>query len=274
MKNKSKDNNQKSGEIIIDPEKNLVFSSEEELLIHFKKQIDDIENFLFKLRDKYPKDIKETQFDKYEKNLNECLQSPDEIWVNDEITDMETLVFIKNIKKDLFHIAVCYSYNYEPSFIFMHFPTNQEDLVDDFCLGEMIFDQENKDIYPGAIEGDALSEGDELAMGHYRAMLTLRTDEDVSQEEFRSYAHLREDSIELADEIWRNQDSYGQNLVCFIKNHPDQDEVYYVVVTLEDSESDSNILLFSFPTKDEALVDRYRQGENLQADEIIQENSH
>ncbi|NQZ19758.1 MAG: peptidase, partial [Bdellovibrionales bacterium] len=38
--------------------------------------------------------------------------------------------------------------------------------------------------------------------------------------------------------------------------------------------TNSHALLFSFPTSDETLVDRYRHGENLQADEVIQESSH
>jgi hypothetical protein len=33
-------------------------------------------------------------------------------------------------------------------------------------------------------------------------------------------------------------------------------------------------LLFSFPTSDTYLLDRYRQGENLQAEEVVQESSH
>lgn len=32
--------------------------------------------------------------------------------------------------------------------------------------------------------------------------------------------------------------------------------------------------MFSFPTNDESLVDRYRHGENLHAEEVVQESSH
>jgi hypothetical protein len=47
-----------------------------------------------------------------------------------------------------------------------------------------------------------------------------------------------------------------------------------MVVTEEDTEAQVNSLLFSFPTKDETLVDRYRQGENLEAEEVATESSH
>jgi hypothetical protein len=259
--------------IVIDPDKDLVFSTEEELFDHFALQILEIETFYFDVLKSYD-DLKIENFNKYEKNLTLCLQNPDEVWFTDELTSIETAIYIKKIKDDLHHIAICYLYNDEPSFIFMHFPTTSVGLIEEFRMGEMVFDLTTKDVYPGAIDGDALSEGDILAIGHYKAMLVVRNDSDIPAADFQNYSPLREDSIELADEIWRTSDSYGQNIVTFIKHHPDPENIYYIVVTLEDSESDSNILLFSFPTNDEALVDRYRQGENLQADEIIQENSH
>ncbi len=275
MKKKTSIENLKSDQtIVIDPDNDLIFANEEDLFDHFKTQIQDVENYYFKVLKNFPDDISIENFSLYENNLADCLQNPDEVWVTDDLTNIETAIFFKKMQDDLYHVAICYLYYDEPSFIFMHFPTKYFALTEEFQMGEMIFDLVTKDVYPGAIDGDALSEGDILAVGHYKAMLVVRNDSDIPADEFQNYSPLREDSIELADEIWRTSDSYGQNIVTFIKHHPDPENIYYIVVTLEDSESDSNILLFSFPTNDEALVERYRQGENLQADEIIQENSH
>ncbi len=274
MKKKTVKSSVEDRTIVIDPDKNLVFDTEDQLFNHFRKQIQNVESFYSKSIKKYPNDINETAFGKYEANLTDTLDDPDEVWITKQLTDLETAIFIKKFDDDLFHIAVCYLYDDEPSFIFMHFPTKILSLAEEFKMGEMMFDLQTKDIYPGAIDGDALSEGDDLAVGHFKAMLVVRNDTDIPSADFQTYSEHREDSIELADEIWRTSDSYGQNIVTFIKHHPDPENIYYIVVTLEDSESDSNILLFSFPTNDEALVERYRQGENLQADEIIQENSH
>lgn len=275
MKKKNQDDDTALDQmIVIDPDNDLIFDNEEELFAHFKSQIQPIEEFYFEALKKHPDDIDVDSFGKYEKNLGPCLQNPDEVWLTDKLTSSKTAIYIKKFKDDLYHIAICYLYEDEPSFIFMHFPTKHSGLAEEFKMGEMVFDLQTKDVYPGAIDGDALSEGDTLAVGHYKAMLVVRNEGDIPPEDFQQYSELREDSIELADEIWRVTDSYGQNIVTFIKHHPDPENMYYLVVTLEDSESDSNILLFSFPTNDEALVERYRQGENLQADEIIQENSH
>ena len=68
----------------------------------------------------------------------------------------------------------------------------------------------------------------------------------------------------------------GNVLVSFIREFPDEADggIHYIVVTIEDMPSNSHALLFSFPTKDENLVGRYRHGENLQAEEVVQEASH
>ncbi|MBO9668798.1 MAG: peptidase, partial [Bdellovibrio sp.] len=66
-------------------------------------------------------------------------------------------------------------------------------------------------------------------------------------------------------------------LVCFIKEFPDHEtakDLTYIAVTQEDEETNVHSLLFSFPTTDSTLADRYRQGENLQAEEVSQESSH
>ena len=85
---------------------------------------------------------------------------------------------------------------------------------------------------------------------------------------------MRFDALEDADEIWRSSDSLGNVLVSFIKEFGDEEEFSYIVVTVEDAPSGSHALLFSFPTRDRGLVDRYRHGENLQAEEVVQESSH
>lgn len=263
--------------IVIDPSKDLSFKSEEELFSYFRPQIEDIEGFYFDWRKQFKKDIPQKDFPKYEANLTKCLLNPDEALINSDITNQDVSIFIKliNTKKSLYHVAFCYSYDEEPSFIFLHFPTTSEELLNELRQRSMLlFDGQTKDVYPGAVDGDSLSEGDELAKGHYKAMLVLRNENDIPTDLFKSYSYLREESIEYADEIWRHSDSFGQNLVTFVKNFSEPESLFYIVVTLEDVLSDSNILLFSFPTKDETLVERYRTGENLQAEEVIQESSH
>jgi hypothetical protein len=159
--------------------------------------------------------------------------------------------------------------------VYLHFPTKDENLVALYRRNQQVFDRSQADVPIGAIDGDALHEGDDLAKGLYKAMLMLRSEKDIPEDQFHHYDVLRELTLENADEIWRSQDSLGNVLVSFIKDLSEEDEeLHYVVVTAEDAPSGSHALLFSFPTRDKTLTERYRHGENLQADEVVQESSH
>lgn len=274
----------KSPEITIDAKSNLVFDSEEELYQHFSKEITQLEREFFSLRNS-DVDIAEDEFEKFEKGLTFCLEFPDEIWVDKNTLGTEIKIYLKfiDMKKRVqdedhayCHVALCYVTDGVPSFVYLHFPTIDGDLVDRYRRGTIQFDRALLNVPPGAIEGDALMEGDELAAGLYKAMLMIRSEKDLLEKDFRSHADLRESTLEEADEIWRNADSGGATLVTFIKEFHDQghDRLFYLVVTLEDAPSSSHALLFSFPTIDESLVERYRHGENLQAEEVVQESSH
>lgn len=259
--------------IIIDESAGLVFDSEEALYSHFEKEIQTLEREFFSLRRK--EDIGEVEFEKYDPQLEKLLDDPDEVWEDtDTLTSQRMFIYIRNFEKDISHIAACYLTDSTPSFVFLHFPTKDKKLAERYRRGQMVFQRSDADVPDGSIDGDALHEGDDLAVGLYKAMLSLRGDKDISENEFLDYAEFREATLEEADEIWRSSDSLGNVLVSFIKEFGDEDEFSYVVVTVEDTPSGSHALLFSFPTRDSQLVDRYRHGENLQAEEVVQESSH
>jgi hypothetical protein len=258
--------------IVIDEEHGLVFDSEQDLYSHFEKEIQTLEREFFSLRQQ--QDINEFEFKKYDKHLEKLLDDPDEVWEDsDTLRDQRMFIYIRKFEK-VFHVAACYLTESTPSFVYLHFPTTDDGLVQRYRRGQMVFERMSADMAIGAIDGDALHEGDDLATGLYKAMLLLRSDKDISEDEFHQFAECREETLEDADEIWRSGDSLGNVLVSFIKEFNDEEEFYYVVVTVEDAPSGSHALLFSFPTKDKGLVDRYRHGENLQAEEVVQESSH
>lgn len=261
--------------IIIDEPKKLIFKSENEVLKFFEKDIMALEKEFLSLRSK--KDFTDEEAARLEKHLDVTLDAPDEIWVDNKTLKSHTVnIYIKHIKSaDLYYVALSYVSEDVPTFVYLHFPTKFLDLVEKYRRGEQNHDRFMSEVEYGCIEGDALSEGDALAVGLYKAMMVLRQDEDVPQKEFPGFSELREETIEDPDEIWRNNDLTGNTLVNFIKDFSMSNEpLYYVVVTLEDADSSSHALLFSFPTRDESLVDRYRHGENLHADEVVQESSH
>jgi len=272
-----------SQSIVIDQARQLVFATEDELYDHFLPQIQALEKEYFTARSN--NDINVADFESYEDLLNHVLDDPDEIW-EDAITihgfNVRSYVghYATSANESVYYVALAYAVDGVPNFIYLHFPSNDIELVDRFRRGNLIFDRVLKEVENGAVEGDALSEGDDLAVGLYRAMLTLRGDRDINESEFKKFDELRESTIEDADEIWRSVDLAGNILVTFIKDFPDEmdheanKDLHYIVVTIEDTPSSSHALLFSFPTIDLNLVDRYRHGENLQAEEVVQEASH
>lgn len=275
--------------IIIDKSNGLVFDNEDDLYKHFSKDIKKIETLFSNWRRSL--DIPDSEFEKYDNLLDSTLESPDEIWyqTEGELIKPPVSVYIKvfdegdpeseyiNESDILYYVAVCYTANNLASFIYLHFPSKDLDLVEKFREGELKYSKALEGVPEGAIEGDALYEADELALGLYDAMIKLRSATDIAEPEFINFANYREITVEGADEIWRKDDMMGNVLVTFIRqidDHPDETNLYYLVVTLEDTPSGSHSLLFSFPTKDASLVERYKQGENLQAEEVIHESSH
>ncbi len=268
--------------IIIDKEQDLIFNNEEEVLEHFSGPIDQFEKEFLKLRTK--EDFNDSESLGYEDELEDLLHAPDEVWEDSKTFKGLTVYnFIKCFedkeKEEIyFYVAITYLSDDVPTFVFLHFPTRFDTLCEHYRRGEIVYDRSKDEDNWAGIDGDALSEGDEFASGLYKAMLIVRNPQDLDESLFPNYAELREETIEEADEIWRNTTMGGYTLVTFIKDfsraEEGADHLYYLAVTLEDEGSHSHALLFSFPTSDESLVERYRHGENLQAEEVIQESSH
>lgn len=292
-------------QIVIDQKKGLIFDSEDELYAHFNKEISALEKDFFKLRSE--DDIQEDDFGKFEDNLTPLLEDPDEVWLDKEtLPGTDLSIYLKKIgrpkirvkksrrkesesseddtsiktaeelaeDKPLYHIAVVYIADDSPTFVYLHFPTHSESLYGQYRRGQKIFDKFDQETPLGALEGDALSENDEFAKGLYLAMLKVRAETDIREEDFKDFGQFREETIEEPDEIWRSTDTLGNVLVHFIRDLSEEQPLYYTVVTIEDAPSNSHALLFSFPSNDESLVARYRHGENLQAEEVVQEASH
>ncbi|MEN0058651.1 MAG: PBECR2 nuclease fold domain-containing protein [Bdellovibrio sp.] len=279
---KTKSNNATEKEyIIVDEAAGLIFESEKELFGYFQEAIEKLETEYQSLRSE--EDYSDDDQIAREHFLEATLDEPDEVWLDEKtISEYAIHHFIKAFEdgSEVFrYVAVAYvsSEDEYPTFVFIHFPTKDSHLWQNFQRGELVYDRTYEEIAGGSIEGDALGEGDPLAMGLYMAMLKVRGEKDIPQEKFQDFAELREDTIENADEIWRKNDLDGNVLVSFVKEFPDHEttkDLAYIAVTQEDEASNVHSLLFSFPTTDRTLVDRYRQGENLQADEVSQESAH
>jgi len=262
---------------IIDEEQDLIFCSEECLYQHFSKPIETLEKEFLERRNET--DIPRENFTRYEDCLNDLLEAPDEIWEDPELVD-DTPVhqYIGEFTFDdqsIYYVAIVRMTNTTPSFVFLHFPTTDLKLVEFYRRGRLIYDKSQSELEIEASENDALSEGDELATRLFDAMLAVRSDKDIPPSEFEKYAHLRQETIEDSDEIWRSTDLQGDTIVSFIKEFSmDEGDGSYIVITIEDVVSHSHFILFSFPTNDSQLTERYRQGQSLNTENPVKQESH
>ncbi len=264
---------------MIDEASGLVFANEEELYQYFEKEVEVFESEFIKMRP--DDDFSDEDSELFVPCLDDTLEQPDEIGEDKKSIPGKTiyhyLKYFEINNQPLFYVAVTYTAENMPTFIYLHFPTRLDRVADRYRRGDLVYDRIIKEVEYGAIEGDALGEGDDLAVGLYKAMLKLRGTDDIPENKFNEFSSLREEAIHEADEIWRSADYSGQVLVNFIREYNDLEDhpgdVWYIVVTVEESPN-SQVLLFSFPTTDPGLVDRYRHGENLQAEEVIKESSH
>ncbi|MBX3017841.1 MAG: peptidase [Bdellovibrionaceae bacterium] len=267
----------RSTEIVIDRQAGYVFKNEKEMLEFFGPQVERIEAD----HQKWLGESADTELGiDAEDELDLTLEEPQEIWHDPQtFKEFPIFHFIRPLESvEAYQVAVTYvSSEDEPTFLFLHFVTADLDLVNRYRRGELIYDRAFEEVGFGALDGDALSEGDPLAMGLFISMLKVRADKDIAEDDFKKYGEeLREETIENADEIWKNADLTGNQIVTFIREFPDHEirDMHYIAVTQEDPSSKVHSLLFSFPTSDLTLVDRYRHGENLQAEEVTQESSH
>lgn len=267
--------------IIIDEKQGLIFENDKTLFGYFAVPIKEYEN---KYQENYKaaEDFTSVEQQEHEILLEETLDDPDEIWIDeDTFEDLSVHTYIKTFEtkqQTFYYLAVVYVNSEEnyPTFVFMHFPTKDINMLEAFRKEEIIFHKKLEAIQFAAIDGDSLLEGDYLAIGLLESMLKIRSDKDIVTDKFQEFAECREDTINSPDEIWRKVDSTGHVLVAFIKefNELGIEDLHYIVMTEEDTEAQVNSLLFSFPTNDTSLVDRYRQGENLEAEEVATESSH
>lgn len=266
--------------ILVDEAAGLIFESEQDLFGYFEPAIQKLEEEYQSLRS--ADDFNDEEQIEREHYLETCLDDPDEVWLDDKsMEDFPLYIFIREFVEGdtaFKYVAIAYvsSEDEYPTFVYFHFPTRDSRVWQNYQRGEMVYDRNYEEASVGGVEGDALLEGDPLAIGLYQAMIKVRSEKDIPAEKFKDYAELREETIESADEIWRKNDLDGNVLVSFIKEFPDHEtkDLTYIAVTQEDEDSNVHSLLFSFPTTDSALADRYRQGDNLQADEVSQESSH
>jgi hypothetical protein len=118
-------------------------------------------------------------------------------------------------------------------------------------------------------EKSAIAQGDRLADAWtenetFQAQINQeRRGDDIPPEEYELYQACIEETLETPDEVWSVEmaDPEGLNLYHFIRHYPDAEPGHWYIIMARETEEEEQIeIIDAFPTRDAALVERYRRG--------------
>ena len=239
------------------------FCSEKCIRAYYDPMAEHYRSQMMEIRD--PHDISEADFSEYESYAPLCLSNPDEEWVDTTEFGETITYFLANFTNEggkFTYIVACFCLESEPTYILLSFPTRDKKLVEEFRKGDRVERKEEDEeisepkVSPVLAEDFLAKQGNAIE----EEMLRHRSESDIPQSEFEEYGHLVDQTIESPDEVWELQDEGENPLLTLISEQGDS--LHYVVICAIDASQgqESWRVIYSFPSLDPALVQRYRRG--------------
>ena len=214
-----------------------------------------------------PHDIPESDFDQYESYAPLCISDPDEVWTTVTENGERFYTFMATFTNEggkFTYVVMCFCLEMEPTYIVMSFPSRDKKLVEEFRKGEKVeisqAESESStepEVSPILAEDFLAKQGNAIE----EEMLRYRNAADIPKKEFEDYTHLVEQTIESPDEVWELQDDANNTLLTLITQQ-DENLAYVVICAFDHTQEaqESWRVVYSFPTNDASLVQRYRRG--------------
>lgn len=240
------------------------FCSEKCIRDYYDPMADFYRNLMLELRD--PHDVSESDFPAYESYAPLCLADPDEIWVDTTELGEQITIFLANFTNEggkFTYLVMGFCMDLEPTYILLSFPTRDKKLVEEFRRGERVErlpaseELAEPEVSPMLSEDFLARQGNAIE----EEMLRHRSKNDIPAEDFEEYGHYLEQTIENPDEVWELQDDSGSTLLTLIAQQ--EESLFYLVICTSEQGSEGQEswrVIYSFPTNDQALVQRYRRG--------------
>jgi hypothetical protein len=207
------------------------------------------------------------------------LEEPDEVWREKTLSGDHRYALISEFRpggKPIWCVCVCLFLRGEPSFLFLAFSTKNAALVAHYRQGERVQWSKPKKGPEGQTERDAnhLQPGSGPVMDGLAEAWTedelrrasanqSRKASDIQESEFDKYQGCMEKTLEEPHELWiaNPEDEGAMRIYHFIRFYTDEDPgIWFVIVARETEDEEQIEILDAFPTRDAAMVDRYRQG--------------
>jgi len=200
------------------------------------------------------------------------LQESDEIWREKTLTGDYRYTLISEFmpaSKPVWSVCICFFLRGEPSFLFLSFVTKNPALANDYRKGERVEKVRSPETKANISKGHAPSDhlaSDWTADETYLAQVNQeRSKNDITHEEFELYQSFLEETLESPSELWTLQ--FGKKdpvrIFHFIRHYPEEKPtgIWYVIIAKESDQEDQIEIIDAFPTRDAALVNRYRIGD-------------
>lgn len=169
----------------------------------------------------------------------------------------------------VYFIYICSHFNDDVSYIFHKVRTRNQQLLSRYRIGENIsgssqLEQEEEKIVDNfEVEPDILEELELKKSSALADLLSMRSDHDISFEEFIDYESYLSSTLESPDEIFNNNED---ELSTYIKSFKRDDfSFFYVVVCWKSPQVKDNhqllLPIIAFPSIDQGLYKHYAVGE-------------
>lgn len=263
--------------LFVEEEVGRIFCSELCISSFFAPEVERLEKEYFKHLD--PRDLSPRERNSFAHLRWITLQEPDEVWCEKTGAGDHRYTVISRFHpndQQIWYICICLYLRGEPSFLFLAFPTRDENLVNSYRKGERMTQvKKNGDVDSSSERGPSRGSSDETKIDRLAAnwtedetfraqILQDRSPDDIPVEEFPVYQSCLEETLESPDEVWslRFGGVNTPKVYQFIRRYPDEDKggIWYIIVARELFDEDQIEILDAFPTRDAALAERYRRG--------------
>lgn len=252
------------------------FCTEECVHEYFQPTVESLKEELLKLRSSG--DFTEDDYAKLEHYQILTLEDPDEVWLDETETGERHFTFISYFRhgdEQFKYIVVCLTLGGDPSYVFLSFPTRDEDLVDHYRKGTDLKIQEElagENILESMPESSFFPDNQNKLENALEDTTTLfeylkqaRNEEDIAVEDYPKFNMFIDPSLDEPDEIWMYEDLQKHKLCTFISTFQD-DKIgtfeMVVVVRLKPGVVNAMEVVLAFPTIDALLVQKFKRGLN------------
>ena len=253
--------------VYVEESSNRFFCNEKCIRAFYDPMSEFYKTTMLGIRDAH--DIPESDFAAFESYAPLCLSNPYEVWLEENENGESIHFFMANFMNEggkFTYIVMCFCLELEPTYLLLSFPTRDKKMVEEFRRGEQLeISNVDSEVNPPSTAEVTAGLKDDFLSRQGQAieedMLRHRSATDIPKQEFEEYAHLLEQTIENPNEVWELQDE-GENTLLTLISQEDENLHYIVICTYDEQAEgrESWRVIYSFPTRDLAMVQRYRRG--------------